>query len=95
MTGPADADPAFADLFDDLLQRLREGSEPDLEAVRAALPAMPLRVHEAYAMAAAVAGRRRAGDTEPRRLSGAANSAVAAWARSTSPATRPAIARWR
>jgi len=55
----ADEDPAFADLFDDLLQAMLEGREPDLDRVRADHPAVAARVDEALAMANSVAGRRQ------------------------------------
>jgi len=55
---PADGDPRFADLLDELLEQLLNGGEPDLAEVRLRHGEIADRVDEAWSLACGVAGRR-------------------------------------
>jgi tRNA A-37 threonylcarbamoyl transferase component Bud32 len=57
-TAPAEGDPAFADLLDELLDALLNGGEPDLADVALRHAGVAHRVEEAWQLACSVAGRR-------------------------------------
>jgi serine/threonine protein kinase len=55
---PADDEPQFADLLDDLLTQMLDGDEPDLTATATRHPTVAHRLDEALNLAGGVAGRK-------------------------------------
>jgi len=57
-SAPAEEDPEFADLLDDLLTQMLDGEEPDLPGSAARHPTVAHRLDEALGLAFGVAGRK-------------------------------------